>query len=145
MRTAIHAELSTGDEHVVGTASEQACDLTLELNLPASSLAGGNGLGWVDQRPWPPAGSGDHCAVTAVSSSGVTVTVNAATATAPIPGQTHVMWWSPATMTMATYQITGVSGSSGAWVLTLEQPAVDRKSTRLNSSHSDRTRMPSSA
>lgn len=125
VRTAIHSELSTGDEHVVGTATEQACDLTFELNLPASSLAGGNGLGWTDQRPWPPAGSGDHITVTSVANFGAQITVSAATATAPIVGQTHVMWWSPHDMKMRTYQVTGVTGGTGAWVLTLERPAVD--------------------
>jgi hypothetical protein len=125
VRTAIHAELSTADEHVVSTVDEEACDLALELSLPASSLAGGNGLGWVDQRPWPPASSGAHVAITGVAGFGLQITVNAATVTSPVIGQTHIMWWSASDMTMRTYLVTGVSGSTGAWVLTLDQPAVD--------------------
>ena len=125
VRTAIHSELSTSDEHVVATGDEQACDLTFALSLPASSLSGGNGLGWLDQRPWPPAGSGTHAPITAVNNFGVSITVNVATATAPIVGQTHIMWWSPNDMKLRTYLVTGVSGATGAWVLTLDQPAVD--------------------
>ncbi len=125
VRAAIHSQLSTGDEHVVGTGDEQACDLTLSLDLPASTLSGGSGLGWTDQRPWPPAGSGSHVIVTAVGGT-MNITVNAATATAPLRGQTHVMWWSPDDMKMYTALVTNVSGGSGAWVLTLDQPLVDK-------------------
>lgn len=125
VRTAIHAELSTGDEHVVGTCNEENCDMTFALSLPASALAGGNGLGWIDQRPWPPTGSGSFTPVASVSNSGITVQVNAATTTSPVSGQTHVMWWSPHDMKMRTYLVTAATGATGAWVLTLEQPMVD--------------------
>jgi uncharacterized phage protein gp47/JayE len=124
VRNAIQSEFSTGDEHVVGTVDELACDLTFQLNLPASSLSGGSGLGWVDQRPWPPVGSGTNVAVSATSSS-TAITVNAVTATAPVVGQTHVMWWSPVSMKMLTSLVTAVSGSSGAWTVTLDKPFVD--------------------
>jgi len=124
VRDAVHAQLSTGDEHVVGTGTEQACDITLALDLPASSLSGGSGLGWIDQRPWPPAGSGDHCTVIATSDS-LNITISAATATAPLAGQTHIMWWSPGDMKMHTSLVTAISGSSGNWACQLDKPFVD--------------------
>jgi uncharacterized phage protein gp47/JayE len=124
VRNAIQSEFSTGDEHVVGTVDEQPLDLTFLLTLPASSLAGGSGLGWVDQRPWPPASSGPRVRITSTSSS-TAITTNAATSIAPIVGQTHIMWWSPFAMKMTTALVVGVSGTSGAWTLTLDRPLVD--------------------
>lgn len=124
VRDAVHAELSTGDEHVIGTGNEEPCDITLALSLPASSLSGGNGLGWIDQRPWPPAGSGDHVTVVSTSDA-LNVTVSAATATAPIAGQTHITWWAPGDMKPRTSLVIAVSGSSGAWSCQLDQPFVD--------------------
>jgi len=124
VRDAIHAEFSTGDEQVVGTCFEEAADVALALDLPASSLSGGSGLGWIDQAPWPPAGSGTRVTITG-SSSSLVITVNAATATAPLPGLTHIMWWPPGDQKMRTFLVVDVSGSSGAWVLTLDQPLVD--------------------
>lgn len=125
VRDAVHAQVSTADEHVVGTGAEQACDIALQLNLPASALAGGNGLGWVDQRPWPPAGSGTPVTVTGTAGS-LDVTVNAVTTVSPIKGQTHIMWWSPNDMKMYTSLVTNVPmGSSGAWECTLDKPFVD--------------------
>lgn len=130
VRDAIHAELPGENEHVVCTVTEQAADLALYLTIPASVMAGGNGQGWVDQRPWPPHGSGSHVTVTAVTNA-YQFTVDAATSTAPIPGLTHVAWWSPQDMAFHVGLITAVSGSSGAWVLTVDAPMVDKKGAAI--------------
>jgi hypothetical protein len=124
VRDAIHSQLSTGDEHVVGTVDELPCDITLALALPSSALSGGDGLGWLDQYPWPPSGSGSPVTVTS-SADSLHVTVSATTSVSPLIGQAHIMWWSPHDMKMRTALITGVSGSSGSWALTIDSPFVD--------------------
>jgi len=126
VRDAIHSQLSTGDEHVVGTGDELACDVTLLLELPSSALAGGNGLGWLDQYPWPPNGSGTPVTVSATSGA-LNVTVHATTVVSPLPGQTHIMWWSRYDMKMRTSLVTTVdpSSTSGSWILTVDAPFVD--------------------
>lgn len=126
VRDAVQSQLSTGDEHVVGTASEQPCNLTFALNLPASSLSGGTGLGWVDQAPWPPVGSGSPVTVTG-SADSLHVQVSATTSTSPVAGQTHISWWSPSEMKMRTSLVTFVDPASvsGSWILTIDKPFVD--------------------
>jgi uncharacterized phage protein gp47/JayE len=123
VENALHSNLPGEMQIKVQTVAEEDTDVAIELDLPDSSLAGGNGLGWTDQAPWPPAGSGP-VAVSSVTSSTV-FTVNAVTATSPIAGQTHVAWWSPQDQKFFTGLVTNVSGSSGAWVLTLAAPFVD--------------------
>lgn len=124
VRDAIQKQNSGSIEVVVDTVAEQTSDVAFYLTLPDSSLAGGNGLGWVDQAPWPPAGSGTKVTVTAVTNS-TQITVNATTSVAPIAGIHHVTWWAPGDQTPRTVLVTGISGSSGAWVLTLEAPLID--------------------
>lgn len=129
VRDAIQKANSGSIEIVVDTVAEQFADVAFALDLPSSSLAGGNGLGWVDQAPWPPAGD-DHVEVTAVGSS-TQFTVNASTATAPIPGIHHVTWWAPGDQTPRTTLITAKSGSAGAWVLTVDLPLIDSDGTAV--------------
>lgn len=123
VRNAIQKSNSGSIETVVDTAGEEPADLTFYLTLPDSSLAGGNGLGWVDQTPWPPAGAGTHVAVTSVTSA-TQITVNAL-GVAPKAGVHHVTWWAPGDQKPRTVLITAVSGSSGGRVLTLESPLID--------------------
>lgn len=125
LRNVIHADLSTGHTVTVVSAVDEATDVALTLTLPDSTIAGGNGHGWLDLEPWPQLTGGEtKCTVTSVSSAGV-VTVNAATTTSPVANQTRVSWWSPFEMAFITRVVTAVSGSSGAWVLTLDAPFVD--------------------
>jgi uncharacterized phage protein gp47/JayE len=120
----IQRQNGDGFELVVQTPGEQDADLVVYVTLPNSSLAGGNGQGWVDQSPWPPAGSGTHPAVTSAADAN-TITVNATTAVEPIDGLTHVSWWAPGEQKFYTALVVDHSGSSGAWVLTLDAPFVD--------------------
>ena len=130
VRDAIHAVMPGENEHVIGTVTEQAADLALYLSIPASVMAGGNGQGWVDQLPWPPQGSGSHVSVTSVANS-YQFTVNAATSVAPLPGLTHVSWWSPQDMSFHTGLVTAVSGSTGAWAVTVDSPMIDKSGASI--------------
>jgi uncharacterized phage protein gp47/JayE len=85
VKNAIHKNMPDGQEVPVETVAEEAVDVGLYLTLPDSSLAGGNGLGWTDQSPWPPAGSGTKVTVTSVSATNV-ITVDAVSCVEPIPG-----------------------------------------------------------
>lgn len=129
VENALHSNLPSEMQIKVQTVAEQATSVALDLDLPDSSLAGGNGLGWLDQAPWPPAGTGP-VAVTAATSSTL-VTVNAATATSPIAGQTHLAWWSPQDQKFFVGLVVDVTGGSGAWALTLAAPFVDSTGTAI--------------
>jgi uncharacterized phage protein gp47/JayE len=124
VKSAIHKNMADGQEVPVETVAEEQVDVGMYLTLPDSSLAGGNGLGWVDQAPWPPAGSGTKVTVTAVTATNI-ITVDAATAVAPIPGLHHVAWWAPGDQSFHTALITNETGGTGAWVLTLDTPLID--------------------
>lgn len=122
VRNAIFAKSPDGVEIVVEAAVNQSADVAIKVTLPSASLAGGNGQGWLDQAPWPP--DATKVTVTGVAAGGGTITVDAASTTAPIPGQTHVMWWSPVDQRFRTFLVIGVGGSPGSRVLTLDKPAV---------------------
>lgn len=128
-RAAIQAANSSGDQIIVQAVAEQALDMVLIMSLPDSSLAGGNGLGWADQDPWPQLAGGDnnHVTVTAVdaTANGTKITVSAQTATSPIAGQTRIAWWSPQDLQFRVFTVTVVTGSAGAWNLTLDLPLID--------------------
>jgi uncharacterized phage protein gp47/JayE len=130
VRDAIQKANSGSIEIVVDTVSEQSADVALVLTLPDSSLAGGNGLGWVDQSPWPALTGETHVAVTAVTST-TQITLGALTAIAPIPGIHHITWWAPGDQTPRTVLITAVTGGSGAWVVTVEVPLIDSDGTSV--------------
>ncbi len=129
VENALHSNLPSEMQIKVSTVAEEDTNVALELDLPSSSLTGGNGLGWVDQAPWPPAGTGPVAVTVAPSST--SVTVNAATTTSPVAGQTHVAWWSPQDQKFFTGLVVAVSGSTGAWVLTLAAPFVDSTGTGI--------------
>jgi hypothetical protein len=123
VESALHANLPSEMQIKVQTVTEEPTNVALELKLPASSLSGGNGLGWTDQAPWPPAGTGPVVVTSATSST--RVTVDAATAISPMAGQTHVTWWSPQDLRFFTGLVTSVSGGTGAWELIFAAPFVD--------------------
>jgi uncharacterized phage protein gp47/JayE len=124
VRDAIQKANSGSIEIVVDTVAEQPADVALVLTLPDSSLAGGNGLGWVDQSPWPTLTGGEtHVTVTAVVST-TQITLSAATTIAPIAGIHHVTWWAPGDQVPRTVLVTAVSGT-GPYTLTVEVPLID--------------------
>jgi uncharacterized phage protein gp47/JayE len=124
-RAALQAEMPTGQEVVVNAAASLNASVTVKITIPESSLSGGNGLGWTDQTPWPPlTGAETAIPITSVPSP-TNIEIDALTTTPPIAGQTQIAWWSSNDQKFRTYLVTGVSGSSGAWVLTLDSPMVD--------------------
>lgn len=125
VRSYIQSKMPVPQEIVVQAAADEDLDVTLKLTLPASALAGGNGQGWADPAPWPPTPS-DAVTVTAAAASNDQITVDAATSTSPLAGLTHVAWWSPSDREFHVRLVTAVSGSSGAWVLTLDAPLLDK-------------------
>jgi hypothetical protein len=131
VENALHANLPSEMQIAVDTVGEEPTDVSFELDLPLSSLAGGNGLGWVDQAPWPPAGTGP-VAVTSASSS-TTFRLDAATATPPVAGQTHVAWWSPQDQKFFVGLVVslGASQTSGAWDVVVAAPFVDSTGTAI--------------
>jgi hypothetical protein len=124
VRQAIHAEFGSPFEIVVQTVAEENTDVAILVTIPDAASAGGNGLGWVDYTPWPQLNGDTFVKVTAASSASQ-FTVNALTVTAPVAGQTHIAWWSPADLKFYSSLVTAQSGGAGAWALTLEQGLVD--------------------
>ncbi len=131
VEAAIQAAMPIPQEIVVDTAADQTCDVTLQVTLPASSLSGGNGLGWVDSQPWPPLVGGDSgtIAISSVAAGNDVITVDAATTTAPINGQTHIAWWSRVDQKFYTALVLSHSGATTAWVLTLDRALVSSDGT----------------
>jgi uncharacterized phage protein gp47/JayE len=129
VRAAVQASNSSADQIIVQAVAEQALDMVLIMSLPDSSLAGGNGLGWLDQNPWPQLENLDENRVTVSAvdgaSNGTKITVTAQTAVSPVVGQTRIAWWSPQDLQFRIFTVTAVTGSAGAWVITLDKPLID--------------------
>ena len=126
-RDAILANITAGVDVYVVAGADQDLAATVEVTIPDSTLSGGNGQGWTDATVWPDLVAGDSgvVTITSVASGGQQLTIAAHTPTSPIAGQTHIAWWSHIDRQFRTYLITAVSGSSGAWVCTLDRPVVD--------------------
>lgn len=108
---------------VVGTSTcDQSTDLALLLTLPSSPAASppGSGGGWVDGTPWPSSTSGTTPVSVTLATTSTQITVNATTP--PTPGVSHIAWISPLNWQLYTATVTGVTGSSGAFVITLDTP-----------------------
>jgi uncharacterized phage protein gp47/JayE len=127
VRALIHSRFSTGIETVVQGAADQNLDAALEIEIPDSAQAGGNGQGWIDTVPWPPhATPAGPVTIDAVDADADQITIDAATSTAPVDGQTHVAWWSSVDRRFYTALVVTHSGSAGAWVLNLDHPLVGK-------------------
>jgi uncharacterized phage protein gp47/JayE len=124
VRNRLHGLMADGVEVIVQGAADEYVDVALEIEIPDSLLAGGDGTGWIDAAPWPPLDGADTRVSVSVVTSSRQVTVNASTTTAPIAGQTHVAWWNSYDQRFEQRLITAQSGSTGAWVLTLDAPLV---------------------
>jgi Baseplate J-like protein len=124
VRSALHAELPSPMEIVVQTGAEENVDIAMTMTLPAAVTAGGDGTGWLDDTPWPPLSAQTRVTISATT-SGTFITVDAATTTAPIAGQTRIAWWSIRDRKFHVRLVTGVSGSAGAWALTLDSALTD--------------------
>lgn len=110
---------------VITTVADVNADVAFGLALPEASTASppGPGGGWLDGSPWPApdASSTWRCTVTGVTSTTV-ITVDATTV--PIAGVTRIAWLSPTTWTLYTARVVSYTGTSGAYVLTLDQAFV---------------------
>ncbi len=115
-------------EHAEGTFTSVVnvdADVAFGLSLPEAATANppGPGGGWLDGSPWPApdASTTWRCTVTGVTSTTV-ITVDAATA--PLVGAAHVAFLSPFDWKLYTALVVGVSGTSGAYTITLDRPFV---------------------
>jgi len=124
IRAAIHSYAPGMGEYTVVAPTNTATNVALEIEIPDSTLQGGNGQGWLDQEPWPSLNGDTKVSISAVTSS-VTITVTALTTVEPIDSHTRIAWWSPNDMTFHVRTVTSHSGSAGAWVLTVDRPLVD--------------------
>lgn len=127
VRNILWARNSSADSIVVQASADQTLDAAFEITIPDSALVGGNGLGWTDAVPWPNLVGGDSgsVAVTAYASGTRQLTVDAATTISPTVGQTNISWWSPNDFKFYSALVLVISGSTTAWVLTLDRPLVD--------------------
>jgi hypothetical protein len=109
----------------VTTVENVNADVAIGLSLPDAPTANppGPGGGWVDGTPWPtPNGSSTfRCTVTAVTST-TQFTVDATTS--PSVNVTHIAWLSPTEWKLYTAVVVAVSGTSGAYVITLDKPFI---------------------
>jgi hypothetical protein len=110
---------------VATTVANVNADVAYGLSLPEAPTANppGAGGGWVNGAPWPSvdASTSWRVTVTAVTSSTV-FTVDAATS--PQVNVSRIAWWSPTGLQLYTARVIGVSGSTGAYVITIDQPFV---------------------
>lgn len=127
IRNAVQTDANSGVETVVRGPANELVDFTLLIDIPDSTLAGGNGQGWTDTQVWPTLEIADakRVTITGVGPDYDNITVSANTATAPVPGQTEIAWWSPADRKFYTALFVGpVSGGAGSWLLNLDRPLV---------------------
>lgn len=125
VRNAIHQYAPDSCQYVVATCQDQAVDVAIKITIPNASQVGGDGSGWSDTTVWPSlAGSDTRVSVTLVTSQ-LTIRVNASTTVAPVPGLTRIAWWSPTTREFIVRTIVGVTGSAGAWIVTVDRPLID--------------------
>jgi hypothetical protein len=117
----------TYPEHVdtiVTGVTDTEFDMSVELTLPASPKASpaGPGGGWTDGTSWPrntASSSTFKCTVTSVTSA-TQFTVDAPTS--PTANVTQIAWLSPEDWTVYTATVTAVTGSTGAYAITLDKP-----------------------
>lgn len=125
IRAAVQAETPIGQEVVVQPPAESPTDVCLLMALQPAATAGGDGTGWANATPWPPA----HSRLVRVEifsvNSEVSVTLAVDTSTAPLDGVTQIAWWSPHDQAFHLYRVESHSGSPGLWVLTVDRSMTD--------------------
>lgn len=114
-----HAEIA------ITTVTNVDADVAFGLVLPEAPTASppGPGGGWLDGTPWPSINASTtwRCTVTGVTSTSV-FTVDAVSS--PTATVSRIMWLSPYEWKLYSAVVIGVSGTSGAYVITLDQPFV---------------------
>lgn len=108
---------------VVTTVDDVDADVAIALSLPEAPTANppGPGAGWTNGVPWPTPNNTStfKCAVTAVTST-TQFTVDATTP--PTRNVTRIAWLSPTDWKLYTALVTDYSGTSGAYVITIDAP-----------------------
>ncbi len=125
IRSAMQEEFGADDETVVEPPVEETTDVALSITIPDSSASGGDGTGWQNSTIWPPLDGGDTRVEVSVVTANNDITVNASTSTAPVANVTRIALWKSTDQKFFPRLVTAVSGSSGAWRLTLDRPVVD--------------------
>src|SRR5690606_1754113 len=117
IRDALFAEYPDGVNVKCRAPADQLVDFGIEIQIPDSTLSGGNGQGWTDGAPWPVLEVADagRVSISAVALNGRQITVSANTAVSPTQLVTNVSWWSTNDGKFYTSLVTAVSGSAGAW------------------------------
>lgn len=101
---------------------DQPVDVALQLSLPSANSNSAS-EGWVNSVPFPALVAGDAGLITVTSVTNTThITISAQTTVAPSIGSSTIAWCNPVTRQFVSSVITGYSGSSGAWNLTLATP-----------------------
>ena len=121
----INGKLATPANLTTTTVTDVDADVAFALTIPDAPTANpaGPGGGWTNGTPWPsPDGSSTfRCTVTAVTST-TNITVDATTP--PLVNVTRIAWLSTTTWKVLTALVTAFSGTSGAYVITLDRPFV---------------------
>lgn len=106
---------------IVTTVADVNADVAFGLALPAAPTAAqpGPGGGWLDGSPWPTVDGASYfrVTVTAVTSS-TQFTVDAQPE--PVANVSRICWLSPTTWKLYQATVTSVSGTAGAWVITVD-------------------------
>lgn len=121
----VEGTLPEHSEINVTTVVDVPVGVAFGLSLPEAPTASppGPGGGWVNGSPWPaPDGSASFRCTVTVATSSTTFTVDALTT--PAVGISRIAWVSPLTWTLYTALVTAVSGTSGAYVVTIDNPFV---------------------
>ncbi len=129
VRAAIQSQVQGADEYVVRTVADESTNVALQITLPDSILIGGAGNGWSDAVPWPDLIVADAGRVTVLAMAGNVVGVSANTTTEPIDGITRIAWWSSVDQMFRTFTVVSHTGSSGAWICTVDRNMVDSNGT----------------
>lgn len=114
-------------EHVysiIASVVDQPVDVVVQLSLPSSPTASppGVGGGWVDGTPWPSSVGGTSPVVVAASPAPTSTAFTVNATSAPTAGVSHIAWLSPQNWTLYTAIVTSVTGTSGAYAITVDTP-----------------------
>jgi uncharacterized phage protein gp47/JayE len=119
----VDAEMPDHTLAVTTTVEDVNADVAFGLVLPEAPTANppGPGGGWLNGSPWPApdASTTWRCTVTGVTSS--TVFIVDAT-TSPTAYVSKISWLSPYDWTLYTSTVVAVSGTSGAYTITIDIP-----------------------
>ncbi len=111
-------------DSIITSVTDSNFDLSVAITIPSSPKAtpAGPGGGWTDGTTWPRDStlSGTFkCAVTSAASSS-TFTVDAPSP--PTAAVSQIAWLSTLTWTVYTATVTSYTGTSGAYVVTIDKP-----------------------